>query len=156
MKIQLYSFCVLSTLLSLGYGQPWSANLGLGTGNKGPELKLTVGHKSGNWNFKGWGSTNFGGGWKAGVSVGIRFKRSTNDVPRKFSILIQANQCHFNSYDDNLDDFITLEEMTNLFENPEFGSQLFYDLDINKGDGRITKEEFDEMAPLVINGCASY
>jgi hypothetical protein len=63
----------------MGYAQ-WSADLGLETGTQGPNLKLTVGHKSKNWNFKGWGSTDFSGGWKAGISVGIKFKRSTNDV----------------------------------------------------------------------------
>ena len=52
----------------------------LGVGNKGPDLKLSVGRTAGKWTFKGWGSTEFSGGWKAAVSVGINFKRSTDDV----------------------------------------------------------------------------
>ena len=52
----------------------------LGVGNKGPDLKLSVGRTAGKWTFKGWSSTEFSGGWKAGVSVGINCKRSIHDV----------------------------------------------------------------------------
>ena len=58
----------------------WTGGASLGVGNKGPDLKLSVGRTAGKWTFKGWGSTDFSGGWKAGVSVGIKFKRSTHDV----------------------------------------------------------------------------
>ena len=51
----------------------------------------------------------------------------------KYNILIQANQCHFDVYDENGDGIITLEEMTSLFKDKELGANLFYDLHISKG-----------------------
>ncbi|XP_061192808.1 uncharacterized protein LOC133201021 [Saccostrea echinata] len=153
MEVTVYFFA-LTTLVSFIHAQPWSANLGLGTGSKGPELKLTVGRKVGNWNFKGFGSTDFAGGWKAGVSVGIKFKRSTVEIPRRYDIVILANPCRFHVYNSNDDDVITMDEMTELFENPELGTQLFNDLDANK-DWEITKSEFSRRVPFVIKECSN-
>ena len=39
----------------------------LGVGNKGPDLKLSVGRTAGKWTYtlcKRWGSTDFSEGWK--------------------------------------------------------------------------------------------
>ncbi|XP_062618504.1 uncharacterized protein LOC134280089 [Saccostrea cucullata] len=152
MEVTVY-LLTLTTLVSFIYAQPWSADLGLSTGNKGPELKLTVGRKVGNWNFKAFGSTDFGGGWKAGVGVGIKFKRSTDEIHRRYDIVILANPCRFRIYDNNDDDVITMDEMTELFENPELGTKLFSDLDTNK-DGEITKLEFSRRVPFVIKECS--
>ena len=75
----MFLLSVLVVLMAFTHAQ-WTGGASLGVGNKGPDLKLSVGRTAGKWTFKGWGSTDFSGGWKAGVSVGIKFKRSTHDV----------------------------------------------------------------------------
>ena len=62
----------------------------LGVGNKGPDLKLSVGRTAGKWTFKGWSSTEFSGGWKAGVS-GQRGDKLQKVNPWRKSHVIQPN-----------------------------------------------------------------
>ncbi|XP_078328071.1 uncharacterized protein LOC144623511 [Crassostrea virginica] len=150
---KLFFYLFLVVLVNVTHAQ-WTGGASLGVGNKGPDLKLSVGRTAGKWTFKGWGSTDFSRGWKAGVSVGIKFKRSTHDVLPKYNILIQANQCHFDVYDENGDGIITLEEMTSLFKDKELGANLFYDLHISKDNPGIMELEFYERIQLVIKGCA--
>lgn len=69
------------TFLVVAHAQ-WKAGADFGFGSKGPNLKLSLGREVGNWNFKGFGSTDFRGGWSAGIGVGIKFKRSTGEVSR--------------------------------------------------------------------------
>ncbi|XP_061192881.1 uncharacterized protein LOC133201102 [Saccostrea echinata] len=151
MKITVYF--TLTTLVSFIHAQKWSVDLGLGAGNKGPDLKLTLGRKFGNWNVKVFGSTDFSGGWKVGAGIGFRFRRSSVEIPRRYDLVILANPCRFHVYDSNDDDVITLKEMTGIFENPELGTQLFKDLDVNK-DGRVSKYEFSQRVPFVVNECS--
>ena len=75
----MFLLSVSVVLVAVTHAQ-WTGGASLGVGNKGPDLQLSVGRTAGKWTFKGWGSTEFSGGWKAAVSVGINFKRSTDDV----------------------------------------------------------------------------
>nr|XP_022303761.1 uncharacterized protein LOC111111217 [Crassostrea virginica] len=123
--------------------------------SRGQKLKLSLEHAVGRWTFKGWGSTDFKGGWGGGIGVGFRFKRSTHAIPHTYNVLIQANQCLFDVYDQNGDEIITLEEMTRLFEDKELGANLYEDLHMFKDTPGVTKSVFNERVSLVINGCKS-
>lgn len=69
------------TLLVVAHAQ-WKAGADFDFGSKGPNLKLSLGRDVGKMNFKGFGSTDFRGGWSVGIGVGIKFKRSAGEVGR--------------------------------------------------------------------------
>lgn len=137
-NFQLFLFFVMT----FGVTEGWLGSGGFGGG-----------YSNGNWNFKGYGSIDFGN-FNVGVGGGFSFKRSIDQIPRSYDILIQANQCHFDMYDKNGDGIITKEEILRLFVDDVLGKNLFNDLNVKKGDKGITKSEFKKAAPKVIKGCA--
>lgn len=66
-------------LLVVAHAQ-WKGAADFKIGNKGPNLKLSLARDVGRWNSKGFGATDFRGGWSAGIGVGFKFKRSTGEV----------------------------------------------------------------------------
>ena len=121
----MFILSVSVVLVTVTHAQ-WTGGASLGVGNKGPDLKLSVGRTAGKWTFKGWGSTDFSGGWKAGVSVGIKFKRSTHDVS-----LLSYSQ--------------TIEEIPTVF--------LYNDKSISFMDHSSISITFKEYHVTVINPC---
>ena len=58
----MFLLSVLVVLVAVTHAQ-WTGGASLEVGNKGPDLKLSVGRTAGKWTFKGWGSIGFNGGW---------------------------------------------------------------------------------------------
>ncbi|XP_048750586.1 uncharacterized protein LOC125662418 [Ostrea edulis] len=135
-------------------GSKWDVGASAATdfrGNGGGSFSI----RKGNWKFTARGTKNKGSNPDFGVSVSWMFKRSTDndENPGYYDVMIIANQCHFRMYDQDGDDLITRKEMIKLFVDSNLGFDLFNDLDNIKGDGGITKKEFDSMSPRIIKGC---
>lgn len=97
-EINLYYMCLLALCIQIVYAtfiQILSITVifVIVAVSRSQKLKLSLEHEVGRWTFKGWGSTDFKGGWGGGIGVGFRFNRSTHAVciTRYHCLKIQIN-----------------------------------------------------------------
>ncbi|WAR16472.1 hypothetical protein MAR_031066 [Mya arenaria] len=88
---------------------------------------------------------------KAGISWSWR--SSSKDSQDRFNVTLKSDPCKFDSYDQDANGRISKKEMLSIFRNSFAAAMLFDVLDVGTVDGTITKQEFANLAAVVIKYC---